>query len=106
MDTPAGGRGRRADEEAGHRRNVWAEANDRAGEVLVEILDAAIDVAADVVGVVGLHLDRRQRVARQDALAETRRKALDLRLDARRHVHVRATGHVTVGPDRLLAVRS
>ena len=54
-------------------------------------VDAAVDVAADVVRVVGLHLARRSSTrAARIALAEAGGEALDLRLDRVGHVGGRA----------------
>src|SRR5207302_9773063 len=58
---------------------------------------------ADVVGVVALHLRGVQRVARKNAVVKARRETLDLRLDARGHVHIAAAGDVAVRPGGVLA---
>ena len=64
---------------------------------------AAVDVAADVVRVVGLHLRRPAYRARQHQVAEPRREPLDLPLDRAGHVHVAPVRHVAVGPERVLS---
>src|SRR5262245_2052460 len=48
---------------------------------------------------------RRNHVARQDAVAEPRREALDLSLDALGHVDAGAVGNVTVRPARVPSPR-
>src|SRR4051794_1740292 len=103
MHTAARRRGRRADIDAMRRRLVGIQAGDWPGVKLEEILYATIDVAADIVGIVGLHRRRPERAARQDSVAEAWCIALDLRLDPRSHIHIRAMRHVAVGPDRVLA---
>ena len=96
-------RGRRAEEQPRVRRRVGHPAGDRPGEQLAQVLQPAVDVAADVVGVVRLHLGGRHRRPRQDEVAEPRREPLDLRLDPRGHVLGAAGGHVAVGPPDVLA---
>ena len=66
---------------------------------------AARDVAADVGRVVRLEPRRPGDVAGQHEVAEARREALDLGLDALGHVDGRAVGHVAVGPQRVLPGR-
>src|SRR5262249_51558717 len=46
------------------------------------------------------------RVPREDAVTEAGREALDLRLDACRHVHLAAVGNMAIGPGRLLVLWS
>ena len=68
----------------------------------VDNVYAAGDVAADVVRVVAFQLRSGARVPRQHAVAKARRKALDLRLDARLGDPF---GHV-VGQQRPVQVRA
>src|SRR3954463_14862581 len=65
------------------------------------VLAPGDDVAADVVGVVGLHAGDAPDVAREDALAEAGREALDLALDRLRRVPVVRGGHVGVRVERV-----
>ena len=60
---------------------VRDEPGHRAGEQLAQVLGAAVDVAADVVGVVGLEVRRCHDVPRQDEVAEAGGEPLDLGLD-------------------------
>ena len=55
----------------------------RAEDELPRVVGAGDDVAADVVGVVRLHLRDAADVPREDPVAEARGEALDLRLDPR-----------------------
>ncbi len=66
---------------------------------------AAVDVAADVVRVLGLDLRRPHRVPRHDHVAEARGEPLDLALDRLGHVGVGAVRDVAVGPQRVRALR-
>jgi hypothetical protein len=53
---------------------------------LPEVLDTAIDIAADIIRVVLLEFDGRYDVARQDTIAETRGEAFNLRFNAFSHI--------------------
>ena len=77
------------------------ERRPRAEDQLARAVGAGDDVAADVVGVVLLHLRDAAHVASQDPVAETRGEALDLRLDRGGGVAVPACGHVRVGVQRM-----
>jgi hypothetical protein len=54
--------------------------------VLSQILDATVYVAPDVIGIDRLQVKRGFGAARQDPIAEARRKTLNLSLDAIRHI--------------------
>ena len=58
----------------------------RSEDQLTDVLDPAVDVAADIVRVVRLHARRPMRGPGEDAVAEARREAFDLGLDPVRHV--------------------
>src|SRR5262249_6547984 len=105
MHTPARRRGRRADVDTLRGCLVGVEAGDRPRVKLEEILHAAVDVAADVVGIIRLHRRRPKRTAGQDAVAEAWGKALDLSLDRRGHIYIRAVRHMAVSPGGMLAGR-
>ena len=49
--------------------------------------------------------DGRRSPARQHTIAKSRREALDLRFDARRHIEVRPVRHMTICPKYVFAVR-
>src|SRR5579884_4261605 len=65
----------------------------------------SIDVPANEVGVQRFKKSGRRDMARQDAVAETGREALDLCFDALRHIKRGPVGHVTVGPGDVLSLR-
>ena len=75
-------------------------------EELAQVLDPAVDVAADVIGVVLLERRWCHDVAGQDAVAKAGSKTLDLGLDAGCHVVRRPMGHVAVGPGGVSTGRS
>ena len=66
VDAAAGRGRRRAEVDAAARASVRVEPRDRPGEELARVLQAAVDVAADVVRVVGLDLRRRRTCAGED----------------------------------------
>jgi hypothetical protein len=102
----ASGRRRgRAQVDALERRPVRDEAPYRAEEELAEIHRAAVEISADEVAVMGLEVGRAERAASEDQVAEARREALDLGLDALRHVHVGAVRDMAVGPGGVIAGR-
>src|SRR6476620_8193708 len=74
----------------------------RSREELTQVDDARADVTGDEIGVVGFDVCRSHDRARQHALSEAWRKALDLRLDARQHVHCRTGWHMTIRPGGVL----
>src|SRR5947208_605335 len=87
VNADAGRRRRRADVEARDRRRVRPPG--RPSEELTQIGHAAPDIAAREVLVVTLDLIRPADAAREDAIAKSRRKALDLLFDARQHLVAR-----------------
>src|SRR5690606_27405328 len=94
----AGRRGAGAEEEARNGRAIRVDPGDRTVKVLQQVLGAAVDVAADIVGIVAGQLGRRIGVAGQNGVAKAGSVALDLCFDGRRHVGGRAVGHVAVSP--------
>ena len=88
-------RGRRR--ERGWRRG---RAGRRAGQSLAQVLEAAGDVAADVVRVLPSSRPGRGRRGRGSARGSRARSARPA-LDALGHVHRRPVGHVAVGPGRV-----
>ena len=71
--------------------------------VCSSVAGPAVDVAADVVRVVALHVRGGPDRLGQDQVAEAGREALDLRLDAGRTCrHGLTRGHVAVGPEGVL----
>src|SRR3954470_24312605 len=95
----AGRRGRRAQEDAGDAGRVGIQRRAGPQDELPRVVGAGDDVAADVVGVVRLHLRGAPHVAGEDPVAEAGCEALDLRLDGRRGVAGVAGGNVRVGVD-------
>ena len=89
----------------GFGRRVRRDPRSRPGEHLAQVGRAAVDVAADVVRVLGLEVGRTARRPREHDVAEPGREPLDLALDRRRHVDRRAVGHVAVRPQRVPARR-
>src|SRR5207248_5737166 len=99
-------RGRRgAQIELAGRRSVRIEGEDRPREELEAVVRAARDVASGAVRVVRLDLAGTRHRSRKDEIAKARREALDLRLDARGHVHRRAVRDVAVRPEGVLSRR-
>ena len=86
----------------GSGRGVGVAADRRPRPELADVLDPGVDVAAYVVLVVALEVDRVHGVTGQDQVPEARREPLDLGLDALRHVHRRAGWHVAIGPHGVL----
>ena len=85
VDAAAGRRRRRAQEDARVRRRVRREPQHRPREHLAQVGRAAVDVAADVVGVLGLERRPGPRTDRAEHdVAEAGREPLDLGLDRRR----------------------
>ena len=56
-------------------------------EELRKILEAAINIAADKIGIVALHCGRSHRTSSDDPRAEAWGEAFDLRLNPLGHVH-------------------
>ena len=59
----------------------------RTSEVLAKILDATVDIASDVIGVVLLHIQWPHHVSGQNTIAKAGGEALNLSLDAGGHIH-------------------
>src|SRR5262245_16403123 len=80
----AAGRGRAgAEVDALHRRDPGVDRDRRAREGLAEVAAPAVDVAADVVGVVGLHLGGVHGSVADDGVAEGGGEPRELVLDRR-----------------------
>ena len=107
VDAAARRRGRGAQEQARVGRRVRVPADDGAEQQLAHVLDAAVDVAADVVGVVRLHRARAVHGPGQDEVPEAGR---DTARPAPRSPSVASTGpavgDVAVGPGDVLARRA
>ena len=103
VDAAGWGGGGGAEEEAGIGGGVRVEAGDGAGEELAPVGHAADDIATDVVGVVGFHLEAVVGVGSEDGVAEAGGEAFDLGFDAGAHVEGAAVGDVAVGPEGVLA---
>ena len=97
----AGGRGGRADVDAGDAGGVGVEGEAWADHHLDRAVGAGDDVAADVVGVGGLDLGGGAGRRGDDPLAQAGREALDLGDDRFGGVARVAAGDVGVGPDRV-----
>src|SRR5262245_40117409 len=82
---------------------VWIDAGDRPREELGDVGQAARDRPTHMAGIVALQLGGPARAACEDDVAKAGREALDLALDAVRHVHVRAERHVAIRVARVLA---
>ena len=107
VDRAAGERRGAAEVEAADRRSVGGQARERAEDDLIERVGAGADVAVDEVRVAALQVGGALDVTREDEVAEARREALDLGLEALdlavglvRPVGV--LGTVGVGPGRVL----
>src|SRR5204863_102584 len=74
----------------------------RSDEEMVQRPAAPVEVAADVVRVVGLERGRTHRVAGHHDVAETGSEPLDLRLDRVGPRRGRAVRDVAVGPGRVV----
>src|SRR5579875_2889202 len=84
---------------------VGDETGQGAGKKLKEISRTAINIAADIVGIIGFQLRGWGHVPGQNARTETWRETLDLLLDTLCHVKAAAVRHVAIGPHGLLACR-
>ena len=105
VDAGAGRGGGGAEKEPGVGGGVGIRPGHGPREHLAQVLHAADDVAADVVGVVVREIGGRGRVHGEDRVAEARGKALDLVEDGAGHVDRGAVGDVAVGPERVLVFR-
>src|SRR5213078_3696090 len=88
-----------------NRGRIRTKARDRSREQLRDILRAAVDVAADEIGIMPLKIGGKPYLSRQDALAKTGRETLDLILDPLRHVDFAAVGNMTISPRGMLTGR-
>ena len=70
---------------------------------LAQIGATTIDIAADAVGVIPLHIGGRHDGTSEHPVLKARRKPLDLRFDSVGHVDRRTVGDVTVCPHRVFA---
>src|SRR5262245_32718647 len=70
-----------------------------------EVVGAAADVAAEQIGVRLPHFASAHGVASEDTIAKARRETLDLALDRFSHAALRTVWNVTIGPERLAALR-
>ena len=84
MDSAAGWGGSTAEVQSGEGRTI--EAPGGAEEELADIERAAIEIAADEVGIVAFHGGGAEKVAAQNALSEARGEALHLGLNGIGHV--------------------
>src|SRR4029079_14612122 len=92
MHPAAWRRRRRTQIKAARWRFIRIETEYRPGEKLPQVCHAAINVAADVVGVVPLKVGGGQDMARKNHTAKARHETLDLSLDSLGHVDGRAVG--------------
>src|SRR5579883_1620154 len=86
VDAAAGWCGAGADVDAFVGGIVGDKLDGRARVELPEVLDAAVDVSADVVGIVMLVFGCRDDLMGEDALAETGGESFDLRDDTLGHI--------------------
>src|ERR671910_471270 len=105
VDASARRRRRRAQVEPIGGGGVRIQAYGRPRVELTKVLEAAVDVPADVVRVACLYVGRAHGVPREDQVAEARSKALDLRLHPFRHVHGRPVRDMAVRPEGVLSGR-
>src|SRR5262245_60274287 len=102
----AAGRCRRGTNEHAFRRHcIRGQSKGWPSNDLSQVLNAAANIAADVIGIVFFEIRRRHDMSMQDAITESGRETLDLRLDAISHVDLRIARHMTVSPSRMLAGR-
>src|SRR5215213_11936612 len=86
MDSAARRSRRRANEHPRVRCRVRVEAWQRASEKLTDVLEAAVDVPANEVGVVALEFRRPCGRFCDDSIPKSRREPLDLPFDPRGHI--------------------
>ena len=86
MHTAARRCGRRTDVQSLDRRRIRYEPEGGPRPELPQVLNAAVDVASDIIGIVLFHRSGRHDAACEDAIAKARREALNLRFDAPGHV--------------------
>ena len=86
----------------GQWSGIGVKAGHRTGKQLAPVLHAAVNVSANVVGVILLKIMRGHRVPRQDAVAETGRETFDLLFYGSRHIDIRSMRNVAVRPAGML----
>ena len=86
VHSPARRRGRRAEIDSPRWCRIRYEADCGACEELPEVLDSAIDVTPNVIGIVSLKFYRGGDVTRQDAFAKARCEAFNLGLNTLCHI--------------------
>ena len=103
VDSGTGRRGRRAQVQALGGGGVVAPRG--AEEELVQVEDAAGNVAADKVSVHRLESGGGKDAACEDTIAKAGCEAFDLRFDGVEHVDLGAVGDVAIGPSGVLPCR-
>src|SRR5712692_1348730 len=103
MHTSAGRCGGRANKDIPDGGRVGHRPHCGSGKELGKILDAAIDVAADVIGIVLLKGKWVHYMSCQHTVAKARGKAFDLRFNALGHIECRAMRNMAVYPQGMLA---
>ena len=99
---PTAGRRRSATEEdTGERGTVQAACG--AEEELPQIECAAVEIAANQIGIMSFHAGGAEHMAAQNTLAEAGGEAFHLGFDGVRHVQGRAVGNMAIGPGGVLA---
>src|SRR4051812_25096784 len=96
VNTAAGRRRGRANEDVSGGRRIRIDACDRPEEQLRQVGCASADVTADVIRVVSFEVERVDGGSTDHDIPETWRCALDLRFDERSDVDVRPVWHVTI----------
>src|SRR5579872_6670273 len=103
MNTAARRRGGGADEDPGI--GCVVEASCGTCKELSYIGGTPTNIPSDIVGVVLLKRGGTHHAPRQDAILETGRKSLNLRLYPACHIHRGAIGNMAVAPRSMLAGR-
>ena len=96
--------GRRAHVQSLDWRRIRYESEGGPRPELPNILNSAVDVASDIVGIVLFHCGWRHDTARKDAVTKARCEALDLRFNAPGHIERRAAGDMAIGPGRVFSL--
>src|ERR1017187_3377444 len=78
----------------------------RAKQELPQIHRSSADVSAYKISVHAFQRCRSEHPPRQNAIAESRRETLDLRLQAVQHVELRTVGHMAISPCGMFPLRS
>src|SRR5688572_8018481 len=105
MHAAAWRRRARAEQQARIGCRVGVPPKRRAEQELTEVIPPAADVAADHVGIALLHIGWKHRMSRKDEIAEAWREALNLLLDALRHVHRPSVRHMAIRPAGMMTFR-